>query len=69
MQVCDFYRDQIFQEVLITPVLFEMLEFVRALNTIQQDCKDRFRVPFTETLFRNTEKLQMTLRRALFTLE
>jgi hypothetical protein len=26
-------------------------------------------MPFTETLFKNTEKLQMTLRRALFTLD
>ena len=29
--------------------------------------KDRFREPFTETLFKSTERLQMTLRRALFT--
>jgi len=50
-------------------VLFEILEFVRALNTIQSECKDRFKTPFTETLFKNTEKLQMTLRRALFTLD
>ena len=28
--------------------------------------KDRFKEPFTETLFKNTERLQMTLRRALF---
>jgi hypothetical protein len=55
--VCDFYRDQIFEEVLIAPVLIEALEFVGTLTTMVSECKDRFKMPFTETLFKNTEKL------------
>jgi len=51
------------------PVLEEALVFVDALNRIVSECKDRFKQPFTETFFRNTEKLQMTMRRALFTVE
>ena len=50
-----------------------IVEFLRLLNSIQNcsaakvNAKDRFKEPFTETLFKNTERLQMTLRRALFT--
>ncbi len=56
-QVAEFYRDQLLDEVLIMPVLDEALVFVDALNRIVSECKDRFKQPFTETFFRNTEKL------------
>ena len=69
--VCEFYRDQIFEEVLIEPVLGLVIEFLKLINTIPKSAttggKERFKEPFTETLFKNTERLQMTLRRALFT--
>lgn len=70
--MCDFYRDQVFEEVLIAPILDLIVQFLTLMNTIPAitgatGSKDRFREPFTETLFKNTERLQMTLRRALFT--
>ena len=78
--MCEFYRDQMFEEVLIEPIMVLIVSFLKLLNSIpkcerqnagggppHQSSKDRFREPFTETLFKNTERLQMTLRRALFT--
>ena len=67
--MCEFYRDQLFEETLIQPVLSEALVFVQSLNAIDLQTQDKYKNPFSETLFKNTEKLQMTLRRALFTLK
>ena len=48
-----------------------IVDFLRIINTIPtssgKSIKERFKEPFTESLFKNTERLQMTLRRALFT--
>lgn len=33
-KVCDFYRDQLYEEALIQPVLTSMLKFVALLNSI-----------------------------------
>jgi len=47
-----------------------MVSFLRLINSIpkcEAKGKERFKEPFSETLFKNTERLQMTLRRALFT--
>ena len=33
-KVCDFYRDQLYEEVLIQPVLAIMIQFVDLLNSI-----------------------------------
>ena len=55
--------------------MVRIVSFLRLINSIpkceaaqtaNRTSKDRFREPFTETLFKNTERLQMTLRRALF---
>jgi len=54
--------------VLIQPILDLALVFVQTLSTIGEAQSDRFKNPFSETFFKNTEKLQMTLRRGLFTL-
>lgn len=67
--VCEFYRDQMFSEVLIEPVMTLIVSFLKLINSIpkcdtqqikngsSQSSKDRFREPFTETLFKNTERL------------
>lgn len=48
-----------------------IVQMLRLINSIHKcsatKAKDRFKEPFTETLFKGTERLQMTLRRALFT--
>ena len=64
--VCEFYKDQLFEEVLIEPVMELMVQFLELINTIPNQAANRFQAPFTETFFKNTDRLQMTLRRALF---
>ena len=54
-KVCDFYREQLFEEVLIQPVLLEILKFINILNSVPE--AERFKNPFTETLFKNSENL------------
>lgn len=50
-----------------------IVDFLKLINSIpkcaavEASTSNRFKEPFTETLFKNTERLQMTLRRALFT--
>ena len=66
--MCEFYKEQIFDEVLVEPILNLAIEFIDLLNSIPSGIKERFKAPFSETLFKNTERLQMTLRRALFTI-
>lgn len=48
-----------------------IVSFLKLINSVPKCAamkgNDRFKEPFTETLFKNTERLQMTLRRALFT--
>lgn len=59
--VTEFYRDQIFEEALIEPVMVLIVEFLRLINSIPKCAasggRERFKEPFTETLFKNTERL------------
>lgn len=64
-KVCDFYKEQVFEEVLIQPVLFLLIKFVKLLNTIPPT-EVKFKAPFTDSLYNHTENLQRTLRRTLF---
>lgn len=78
-KVCDFYKEQLYEEVLIQPVLDVLVQLVDLLNKVPQQMADsvssergeqslavRFKQPFTETFYRNTENVQRALRRALF---
>lgn len=87
-KVCDFYKEQLFEEVLIKPVLDALVKVIELLNSVpqeppssqqidpktyssersqsEQSLAHRFKQPFTETLYRNTENVQRVLRRAVF---
>jgi len=82
-KVCEFYKEQLFEEVLIQPALEILIKIVGFLNQVpssedvasnhntersysENSLALRFKQPFTDTLFKNTENLQRTLRRALF---
>jgi len=55
--VCEFYKDQIFEEILIEPILGLIVKFLDLLNSIPSGCNDRYKHPFSETLFKNTKNL------------
>ena len=55
--VCEFYKDQIYEEVLIEPVIGLIVQFLSLINSIPANQKERFKIPFSETFFKNTERL------------
>lgn len=82
-KVTEFYKEQIFEEILIQPVLNILIRLVSMLNNVpsspqegqplnseralsENSLASKFKQPFTNTLFKNTENVQRTLRRALF---
>ena len=56
-KVIDFYRDQLFDELLVQPVLSLALRFVDLLNKIPEDQNDRYHAPITPTLLEQTGNL------------
>lgn len=82
-KVCDFYKEQLFEEVLVQPVLNALIRVIGLLNGVptevpqvdsaasersasEQSLAVRFKQPFTETFYRNTENVQRAVRRAIF---
>ena len=76
-KVCDFYKEQLFEEVLIQPALDLLLKLTSLLNNIpsshemtsinstpsdkqsntENSLASKFKQPFTETLYKNTENM------------
>ncbi len=58
-----------FDDLLIQPVISISLRLIRLLNSIpivEGVAGDKYKMPFTECLFMNTQNLQRSLRRSLF---
>ncbi|CDW71951.1 UNKNOWN [Stylonychia lemnae] len=63
--VCDYYKEQIFENILLRPILDFAIRFIEILNTIPKS-ETKMNDPFSECLFLNTTNLQQVMRRSIF---